>query len=226
MLREDNVTLQLSDVQLGDRVLTVNKDGSVAFSDVYYKRNRLASPDTEEEVVEIRLGSGEKLSLTPNHLVYVKERNDPRVYATRPIPAGEVVVGNELWTAQPIISSSAVSSPVVSVKRAKATVGFHSLYTLQGAVVVDGVLASSYDDKQGEWYGFADNIEERLMYIFAPTFARTRMFQAYSDAWESMRFPVWLDWAGWSAGFSFTAWALFRWATGSSKSTKYYKMES
>ena len=95
-------------------------------------------------------------------------------------------MGDEVWTA--MNGTTAELRRVVAVSNSENShENLFSIYTLQGAIIVNGILASSYDDAEGEWYGFLDNLEERFMYMLSPKLADSWLFRAYSDAWASAR---------------------------------------
>ncbi|CAG0914066.1 unnamed protein product [Notodromas monacha] len=68
----------LTDLAIGDRVLTMQSSGKLGFSPVLMFLD--INPDSPRTFIELVTGSGRKLTLTPSHLIYVvSDTNDPDI---------------------------------------------------------------------------------------------------------------------------------------------------
>lgn len=83
VLRADNRTVQLQDVQVGDKIASIDvRTGRMVFSDVYYVRTRMEPTRTGMKIYEVTVAdessvSGSRvLRLTWDHLVYVGSDNE------------------------------------------------------------------------------------------------------------------------------------------------------
>lgn len=96
------------------------------FSDVFMFTHRLSSANAE--FVQIRTAAGHSVMLTPNHYLYVNERM---------AIASTVKVGDKLKAKDgSAVTVTAVSTTVSS--------GLYSPNTLDGDIVVDGIVMSTY----------------------------------------------------------------------------------
>jgi hypothetical protein len=113
---------RMDNLQIGDKVLA----GHQTFSDVYMFSHRLS--EAGAEFVRIESQNGHVLMLTPNHYLYVNGKL---------AVAGTVKVGDLLTTGQ------GASVEVVYVSRAWAD-GIYNPHTMDGDIVVNGILTSTY----------------------------------------------------------------------------------
>ena len=121
----DGTTKTLAEVAIGDRVLA----GGGRFSEVYFFSHRLA--DAEASFVELTTASGATLALTGGH--YLPINGGGRLAEARTVKLGDNVT---LANGKP----DAVVAIAASVRKR----GLYNPHTLQGDIVVDGVLASTY----------------------------------------------------------------------------------
>lgn len=123
-----NVTLPdgskktMAALQIGDRVLS--KGGS--FQEVYMFSHRLEA--IKSEFVAISTQAGQSIMLTPDHYLYVNNK-----LAT----AATVKTGDKLTTA------TGADDKVAAVTRTWAN-GLYNPHTMDGDIVVDGILTSTY----------------------------------------------------------------------------------
>jgi hypothetical protein len=126
---------RMSELRVGDRVLSQNGYSKVfAFMDD-------ANNVLDVSYVQLATAAGASLTLTPDHMLYA---HDDR----RPVLAETVVKGDKIWmqvssNATTIEYPTFVASTVVSVSTVVKQ-GMHAPLTVEGSIVVDGVLASSY----------------------------------------------------------------------------------
>jgi len=118
---EDGSSKTMSALEIGDKVLTENGE----YSDVYMFSHRLT--DIRSAFVRIAAG-GHSLMLTANHYLYV---NDKLAVAST-VKVGDKVKGHD---------GSDIT--VTSVEAAWAD-GLYNPHTMNGDIVVDGILTSTY----------------------------------------------------------------------------------
>jgi hypothetical protein len=131
-------TRALSELAVGDKVLTVAADGSRAFEDVIFFDHELAAG--VHAFVRLNLASGAALELTGGHFVPVGAKLSEAVMTrARDIKAGDAVF---------VLPAGAAAAEPVLVDSAGAVTreGAFAPVTTGGRVVVDGVVASSYSD--------------------------------------------------------------------------------
>lgn len=140
VLTESGERRLLSDLRLGERVLSMSKEGKPVFSEVLLFMDR--DINQKREFVEIRTESGSKITVTPAHLLLSTslissqnvERRQKYVFADR-IQEGDLLLVN--------INGSLVPD---RVQRVSATLsrGVYAPLTAEGTIVVDNVVASCY----------------------------------------------------------------------------------
>lgn len=134
-------TRRMEELRVGDRVLAAEG----VFSEIFAFMDHAA--DLEAEYVELTMSGGRTLSVTEEHILFAHADKSP-------VLAGELAPGDLLWLLAPPLqegvaagasSSSrvAMSRRIVSVGRMRRR-GMHAPLTVEGSLVVDGVLASSY----------------------------------------------------------------------------------
>jgi hypothetical protein len=136
----------------GMRVLSQNpSSGAQLFSPIFMWLQH--SPELTGLYNRLHTASGVALTLTDFHHVHVAERGCPPgaswARETRLLTSQEALVGQGLWVA---INGSFACSVITHIERGVPMAGAFSPVTLAGAIVVDGVLASSstsYEDILG-----------------------------------------------------------------------------
>ena len=78
---ESGETKPMSELKRGDSVLTMNEDGSLAFSPVVLDYHH--APQQMASFRIIRTSRGHNLTLTPNHVVFVGNDNDENAELTK-----------------------------------------------------------------------------------------------------------------------------------------------
>lgn len=119
---EDASVVPMSALKIGDRVRT----GPNSFSPVFMFTHKM--PETSFAFVSLRTASGASISLTKGHYIFA----DGRLVA-----ASEVAVGSTVTLA------SGARDTVVSIG-SKAGKGLYNPQTVDGNIVVDGILTSTY----------------------------------------------------------------------------------
>ena len=152
----DGSRRQMSELKVGDSVLSVDSRGNYEFSPVILFLDR--APGETRQFYVIKTASGHTLTLTPSHLIYAKivasaldeddeDEADEEVASSstttadfESVYAGDVREGDYLLVKS---VSGLVPSRVVSIETVVKQ-GVYAPMTAQGNVVVDDVLASCY----------------------------------------------------------------------------------
>lgn len=126
-------TATMEDIKVGDRVLT-----AAGFSEVYAFMDHTTVP--EIQYLKFRTDSGAELRLTEEHIVFAHADRQP-------VLASEVKEGDFLWVMHRpdelgMEKASLKLSRVVDVTFEQAK-GAHAPLTVEGSLIVDGILASS-----------------------------------------------------------------------------------
>ena len=140
---------RLSDLSVGDSVLTAGDDGQLSFSPVILFLDR--EPTETRLFVTIRTESGEALTLTPTHLLYASEEEEEGASSNEVDPYSsdfEVYYARDVYEGMRVLvldsaAGSMRPSRVVSAELASES-GVYAPLTAAGNLVVDNVLASCY----------------------------------------------------------------------------------
>lgn len=116
--------IDIARLRVGDEVLA----SPGVYSRVYAFSHR--APDARATFVRIRARSGEKISLTPGHLLYAN---------------GKLVPSVQVQTGDMLTLASGRQVTVVSVD-AHLAKGLFAPHTLHGDIVIDGIAASSFTE--------------------------------------------------------------------------------
>jgi len=135
---------RMDELAIGDKVLVA----SGVFSDVYMFSHKLSA--VQSEFVSITTQGGHTLMLTSNHYLYINNRM---------AVASMVKVGDTLTTP----GSTDKYDKVVSVRNVWAD-GLYNPHTLQGDIVVNGVLTSTYTSAIEPNIAHAALLPVRMMY--------------------------------------------------------------
>ena len=139
----------MSDVQLGDSVLTVDNNNHLAFSPIILHLHR--SPNETGRFVVLRTNTEQSLTLSPQHLIYSKkkskEKDQPKQNAN--INEFRVVFASDVRKGDMVLvhdhNNNMKYGMVVDIEEIEAT-GLYSPLTPQGNIIVDDILASCYSD--------------------------------------------------------------------------------
>ena len=155
----DGSRRQMSDLTVGDSVLSVDADGNFEFSPVILFLDR--APEETRQFYVIKTASGHTVTLTPSHLIYAKfsdeEDEDSEVTSSdfTSSYASDVREGDFVLVMGP--GGSLVPSRVISVETIVDS-GVYAPLTARGNLVVDDVLASCYaqiDSQETAHWAFA-----------------------------------------------------------------------
>ncbi|CAE7681139.1 wrt-1 [Symbiodinium sp. CCMP2456] len=130
----------LSEVRVGDRVLSVDQRGRICFDDVYFFGH--ASPTETATYHCICTASGRMLRVSSMHFVACPRSTTSSWKATTFEYAKDVCPGHCVWVE---VRGELVAEVVTTVSCSLA-LGLFNPYTLTGTLIVDGVVASAHSD--------------------------------------------------------------------------------
>lgn len=139
----------MGDVEIGDRILVVKRDGTVDFSEVLLLMDQRPLQDTLFNVIHTRDPSY-KLSLTPEHLVYMSVTNSS-FEDSQAVFASDVKEGQYVYTFRQTGDLWKVVPTLVTRVNLEEYTGAVAPLTREGSIIVDGVAASSYAVIRDEW---------------------------------------------------------------------------
>jgi desert hedgehog protein len=138
---EDGSQKAMRDVRLGDRIMVARADGSLGYEEVYlntHKDSLSAAP-----YVELALASGQSLTLSPRHFIPVAA-GPAAAWADHVAKgANEIAVGDFVWSRA---DDGRMVPDEVAAVRTTVAVGAYNPLTMNGTIVVDGVVASAHSD--------------------------------------------------------------------------------
>ncbi|XP_048474800.1 sonic hedgehog protein A-like [Rhincodon typus] len=138
---ENGKTRAVSELNPGDRVLTVNAAGQVVPSQVLLfldKEEQLRISFTVLETEDSRLW----MELTAAHLIFVSDNNTDRMENFRPIFASRVRTGQFVLVRE--IGSGQLRSSRIKAIYVEEYIGAYAPLTSHGTLLVNNVLASCY----------------------------------------------------------------------------------
>ena len=132
-------TVTMSDVRVGDRVLSMRSDGVLEYSDV------IAFMDRDDLgyglFYTIHTESGKHLTLTGKHLVYTIKQN-----SSRSVNDAELVFAESVRRGQYLLlgdKDSLIATEITDISTATQR-GIYAPLTKHGTIIVDGLVASCY----------------------------------------------------------------------------------
>ena len=123
---------QMSEVQMGDRILTVNNKGEQVFSDVVFVPHGANEERTTFTVVTT--DGGRDLKMTTNHFLPAGACATPSTLSV--IAASQVKVGD-------CVQTVSGREQVVSIKKVEGK-GIYTIIAMEELIVVNGVVATPY----------------------------------------------------------------------------------
>jgi MYXO-CTERM domain-containing protein len=131
----------IHDVRLGDRILVARADGSLGYEEVYLNTHKDAV--SAAPYVELALASGRSLTLSPRHFIPVAA-GPASAWADQVAKgANEIAVGDFVWSRA---DDGQMVPDEVTAARTTVAVGAYNPLTMNGTIVVDGVVASAHSD--------------------------------------------------------------------------------
>jgi hypothetical protein len=160
---EDGSQKAMRDVRLGDRIMVARADGSLGYEEVYLNTHKDSVSSTP--YVELVLASGRSLTLSPRHFIPVAAGPTSTWAEHVAKGANEIAVGDIVWSRAD--EGRMVPDPVAAV-RTTVAVGAYNPLTMNGTIVVDGVVASAHSDWFLDGIVSADAQTEVYQAILAP----------------------------------------------------------
>jgi MYXO-CTERM domain-containing protein len=138
---EDGSQKAMRDVRLGDRVMVARADGSLGYEEVYLNTHK--DPLSAAPYVELDLASGRSLTLSPRHFIPVAA--GPASAWAKHVAKGanEIAVGDIVWARA---DDGRMMPDEVAAVRTTVAVGAYNPLTMNGTILVDGVVASAHSD--------------------------------------------------------------------------------
>jgi hypothetical protein len=139
---------QMTDLQVGDKVLSVDKHGAEFFDDIFFFGHADPSAELMYQVLHMPVAT---LRLSSRHFLYKCPSSripctwEDRVHTY----AKDVSVGDFVWasgSSSDLLNSSTVATQKVLGLSRERAFGAYNPYTLSGSIIVDGAVASAHSD--------------------------------------------------------------------------------
>ena len=137
MKLENGADLQVRNLKIGDRVQVMTQDGAIGYSEVIvFADYKPDIPMTSHILIETEKPE-KKITLTPSHLIFTSNSSGTQLTAKQAlrVSSGEFVLVS--------LDGKLVPSRVTRVSVVKLT-GMVAPVTMEGNIIVDGVLSSCY----------------------------------------------------------------------------------
>lgn len=177
VLLDSGVSIKISDIQIGDRVLSVDSNGSPTFSQVYYIPHD-SNKHQIRRYLEIHYSGpvNGTLRVTPDHLVYIKDQ----LVAAKMIRKAQEIL---------IFHQDKMHWAVVESLFETIDAGTHTVYTMNGRIVVDKVLCSNFGDFYSTFGGYISRdavpytyfASHRVLYRLFPYSSTARLLKHFND---------------------------------------------
>jgi hypothetical protein len=124
-------------LKLGDEVLSVDQNGAATWEKIYFFGDKIK--DVSRDFVVIKTESGKELRLTADHFIPVSQ--DELWSSVKMTRGGDVKANDIVW----IMDSNTKIEPTrVLDTKTMIDFGVYNPYTMNGQIVVDGVVASAH----------------------------------------------------------------------------------
>ena len=168
MTLESGAVKAMEEIQVGDRVLTVNAKGEQVFSDVAYLPHGANQEETTFAVIST--GSGRDVKMTMNHILPAGACS---LSALPAIAASQVTVGD-------CVQTVSGHEQVVSVGKTEGK-GVYTVIAMEELIVVNGIVATPY----GGVNPTVANIYYNMHRVFYATFGKMSFLQeATENVWN------------------------------------------
>ncbi|CAB9507731.1 Desert hedgehog protein [Seminavis robusta] len=130
---------KMDELKINDLVLTSSGKFQKVYAWLHRTPEKLAASQARESAyLQIVTDSGNKIEMTPKHMIYINDQQYP-------VEAGHVKVGDYLSLMEPGHATTIKTAKVTAITTVKLMGGF-SPATEDGTIVVNGLLASSYSN--------------------------------------------------------------------------------
>ena len=164
---ENGATKAIADVEVGDRVLTVNANGEQVFSAVAYLPH--GKNEASSTFLTVATASGRDVKMTANHIL------PAGACAAQTLPmvsADQVVVGD-------CVETVSGREQVVSVGKIEGK-GIYTIIAMEELIVVNGIVATPYGGVNPTLANIYYNLH-RLMYAYAPSVMSKNWVQSATE---------------------------------------------
>jgi hypothetical protein len=128
-------------IEIGDQVQVIDEYGVLAYEDIYMITHQEA--EVAAWYVDLTLASGAALSLSPRHFIPTTA-DGANNWEKRVLKgANEIKLGDLIWY---LDSKGELASSTVATINKKVEKGVYNPMTMNGIIVVDGVVASAHSD--------------------------------------------------------------------------------
>ncbi len=168
-------TKPMSQLQVGDRVLSLNSDGYLEYSDVMMFMHR--NPGLRSQFLRIHTASGNNITITPSHLILRWQKfSNMSPYEADPVYARDVRVNETLLISGHSADKEVYTDRITKIETIYET-GVYAPLTVTGTIVVNDVIASCY----------AVIFSQRLAHL---SFAPMRLYNALETSFKKFYFVV------------------------------------
>lgn len=137
MKLENDVDLQVRNLRVGDLVQVMTQEGTIGFSEVVmFADYKPDIPHASHVLIETEKPA-KRITLTPSHLIFTSNSTGTQLQSKH---AGKVLPGEFLLVS---LDGALVPSQVKRVSLVQRT-GMVAPVTMEGNIIVDGVLSSCY----------------------------------------------------------------------------------
>lgn len=135
----------MSDLAIGDRVLTAGPSGALKASDVYVMPHAVSSGTFKFK--RFVTATNHTVTMTPNHYMLVGGSPEHGWEHRHAVPARNVKVGDRVWVMAEM-GSKLTETNIRDISDVFDE-GIFAPFTLSGTIVADGIIASVYTDMIG-----------------------------------------------------------------------------
>lgn len=137
------LTVPMSRLRIGDRVLSLNADGNLEYSEVLLFLHR--NPELRSRFLRLTTASGVAITITPSHLILRWHKpNTTVLHEATPVYAQDVRVDDQLLVSGHAGPGGRLRVDRVSKIEEVFETGVYAPLTLSGTIVVNEIVASCY----------------------------------------------------------------------------------
>ncbi|KAK3105610.1 hypothetical protein FSP39_001680, partial [Pinctada imbricata] len=179
---EGSGKIPMSELAVGDRVLSITSDGTLKYSDVITFLDR--DKNRVGNFFNILTSDKRKITLTDKHILYVSHQNSSKLSDYLPVFAEKVTTNNYVLITHKDIEIKA--SKVVQIDTLSSS-GVYAPLTYDGTIVVDDVIASCYGVIKNEYIAHASFAPMRAMHGILD-------YTSYFSRTNETQYPIGVHW--------------------------------
>ncbi|XP_008546836.1 sonic hedgehog protein isoform X1 [Microplitis demolitor] len=139
----NGIQKSLSDLQVGEKIAALDSRGNVIYSEVLAFMDR--QPMEKRQFIKLTTSSGKHLTLTPAHLVPVKQNDVETVTFSARVKIGDrILVQDNIPSTSSALPESRLRWDTVIEAKLILDSGVYAPLTSEGTVLIDDVVASCY----------------------------------------------------------------------------------